>query len=164
MEPDFLYFAFGANLDEATLRRSCPSARLVTIARLPDHRLAFTVESPRTWHGGVGDILPAPQHEVWGAVWIIDGAESHELDTQEGLFRDPPVYRRYEVALETPAGDRIPCRSYQVVAPRIDDVAPSPRYKQTILRGARACGLPPAYLARLELLPDNGYIEPPAAP
>lgn len=162
MEPNFLYFAFGANLDAARLRLSCPSARFVTSARLPGHRLAFTVESPRTWHGGVGDVLPTPGDEIWGAIWIIDGEESHELDTQEGLFRDPPVYRRYEVSIETPAGDRVNCRSYQVVAPSATQIAPSPRYKETILRGAHACDLPSSYIARLEALPDNGYAEPPA--
>lgn len=157
-EQDFLYFAFGSNLDEARLHIHCPSARLVTIARLTDHRLAFSIESKNTWHGGVGDVLPAPGSEVWGVLWIIAGAESPALDDQEGVFRDPPAYRRYRVQVGTPAGDVVTCRAYQVVAPDLNGIAPSPAYKDTILRGARAVGLPPEYITRLEAIEDNGHL------
>ena len=91
-EPDFLYFAFGSNLDEARLHIHGPSARFLSVARLADHRLAFTIESRNTWHGGVADILPAPGLEVWGALWVIAGEHSRALDEQEGVFRDPPVF------------------------------------------------------------------------
>lgn len=157
-EPDFLYFAFGSNLDAARLHIHCPSARFVSIARLADHRLGFTIESRNTWHGGVGDVLASPGAEVWGALWIIGGEHSRPLDEQEGVFRDPPAYQRYRVAVETPAGDLVTCRAYQVVAPNLEGIAPSPAYRDTILRGARAIGLPEAYLAHLEAIEDNGYV------
>lgn len=153
----FLYFGYGSNLDVDRLHMHCPSARFVTIARLPDHRLAFSIESKRSWHGGVGDIRATPGDEVWGAVWLIDGVESHPLDEQEGVFRDPPAYRRITVEVETPAGDVVRCRSYEVVTPDPTGFPPSPAYKQTILRGARAIGLPAPYLARLEAIADNGH-------
>jgi gamma-glutamylcyclotransferase len=156
-EPAFLYFAFGSNLDAARLHIHCPSARLVTAARLPDHRLAFTLESKRNWHGGVADIRPAPGEEVWGALWLIDGPQGHALDEQEGVFREPPAYRRITVEVETPAGDMVRCRSYQVVTPDPAGFRPSPAYKATLLRGARSLGLPAAYVARLEAIEDNGY-------
>ena len=156
-EPAFLYFAFGSNLDRGRLHQHCPSARFVSAARLADHRLAFTIESRNTWHGGVADILASAGDEVWGALWVIDGAHAHALDEQEGVFRAPPAYQRYRVSVELPAGDRVTCRAYQVVAPDLRGFAPSPAYKATILRGARACGLPGAYIARLEAIADNGY-------
>ena len=156
-EPDFLYFAFGSNLDEARLHIHCPSARFLSVARLADHRLAFTIESRNTWHGGVADILPAPGREVWGALWMVAGAHSRPLDEQEGVFREPPAYRRYRVTVETPAGDVVACRSYQVAAPNLEGIGPSPAYKETILRGARAIGLPAAYLESLTAIDDNGY-------
>ncbi len=156
-EADFLYFAFGSNLDEARLHVHCPSARLVSVARLADHRLAFTIESRNTWHGGVGDVLVSPGAEVWGALWIIGGEHSRALDEQEGVFRDPPAYRRYRVSVETPAGDAVSCRAYQVVAPNLEGYVPSSAYKATILRGARAVELPLAYIAALEAIEDNGY-------
>lgn len=156
VEPDFLYFAFGSNLDEARLHIHCPSARFVSIARLADHRLAFTIESKNTWHGGVADILRAPGAEVWGALWIIAGEHSRPLDEQEGVFRTPPAYQRYLVTVETPAGDTVTCRAYRVAAPNLEGIRPSPAYKATILRGARALPLPPTYIKALERIEDNG--------
>jgi gamma-glutamylcyclotransferase len=153
----FLYFAFGSNLEEARLHIHCPSARFVSSARLADHRLAFTIESRNTWHGGVADILPAPGLEVWGALWVIAGEHSRALDEQEGVFREPPAYRRYRVAVETPAGDTVACRAYQVAAPNLQGIAPSPAYKATILRGARAIALPGPYIEALGAIEDNGY-------
>lgn len=155
-EADFLYFAFGSNLDAARLHEHCPSAHFVSAARLPDHRLAFSIESRNTWHGGVADIVPSTGDEVWGALWVIAGEHARPLDEQEGVFRTPPAYRRYTVTVETPAGDRVTCRSYRVVAPDLRGIAPSPAYKTTLLRGARACGLPAHYIARLEAITDNG--------
>jgi gamma-glutamylcyclotransferase len=156
-EPDFLYFAFGSNLDEPRLQLHCPSAVLIAPARLADHRLAFSIESANTWHGGVADIVPATGEEVWGVLWAISGEHSRPLDEQEGLFRDPPAYRRYRVTVTTPGGDEVTCRSYQVVSPNLEGYAPSPAYRETLLRGARAARLPAGYVTRLEAIEDNGY-------
>jgi len=152
----FLYFAYGSNLDEARMHMHAPSARLISIARLEGYRLAFSLESKRSWLGGVGDIVASEGDEAWGALWVIDAEHSRPLDEQEGVFRDPPAYRRLTVEVTTPAGDHVRCRSYQVVTPEPAGFLPSPAYKETILRGARAIGLPEAYLARLEALADNG--------
>ena len=161
MEPSdpagpFLYFSYGSNLDGGRLRMHAPSARLVSAARLADHRVVYSIESKRTWLGGVGDIVEAPGDEVWGALWLIDPQHSHGLDEQEGVFRDPPAYRRIVVEETTTAGDVVRCRSYRVVTPDPAGFLPSPAYKETILRGARAVGLPEAYITRLAATPDNG--------
>lgn len=155
-ESAFLYFAFGSHLDVERLHLHCPSARFVSSARLDDHRLAFSIESRNTWHGGVADIVRSGGDEVWGALWLLDAADSHALDEQEGVFRTPPAYERLRVTVETPAGDRVTCRSYHVVTPDRAGFAPSPAFKATLLRGARACGLPASYVARLEAIGDNG--------
>lgn len=158
MTAPFLYFGYGSNLDEARLHIHCPSARLVGTARLAAHRLAFSIESKNTWHGGVADIRPDPESEVWGALWLIDDEHAEALDRQEGIFRDPPAYQRITVDLETAAGDRVTCRSYEVVEPDPAGILPSPAYRDTILRGARAIGLPEDYLRGLEAIGDNGYV------
>ena len=155
-QPDFLYFAFGSNLDHTRMRRHYPSARFLTAARLPDHRLAFTLESRNTWHGGVADVLPSAGDDVWGALWLMRAEDGHALDEYEGVFRDPPAYEHYQVTVMTSAGERVSCRSYHVASPDLAGFAPSPQFKETLLRGARACGLPEDYIARLEAIADNG--------
>ncbi|MGE3856052.1 MAG: gamma-glutamylcyclotransferase [Dehalococcoidia bacterium] len=152
----FLYFGYGSNLDVDRLRMHCPSAQLVSIARLADYRFAFSIESKNTWLGGVGDMQPAPGDEIWGALWLIAAEDSRGLDEQEGLFRDPPAYRRVTVRVTTPAGDEVRCRSYAVAQPNLEGYLPSPAYRDTIVRGARRIGLPEAYIARMEAIPDNG--------
>lgn len=152
----FFYFGYGSNLDAEQLRRHCPSAQFVSVARLTGYRFALTIESKRTWGGGVGDLQPAPDDEVWGALWVIAPADSHALDDHMGLFRDPPAYRRATVPVSTPAGDEVRCRTYTVAAPDPDGFLPSPAYRDAVVRGARAVGLPAAYVARLEAMPDNG--------
>lgn len=144
----FLYFGYGSNLSRHRLQRSCPSARLVSIARLPDHRLAFTRRSER-WGGGVADVLPAPGAEVWGVVWRIATEESDALDRQEGLHLDPPAYRRSELLVQPPTGEPLACRSYVVVAPSAEHIPPAAAYLETMLAGARDCGLPGPYIEQI---------------
>jgi len=157
MSSPFLYFGFGSNLEAARLHIHCPSAHFLSTARLADHRLAFSIESKQTWHGGVADVRPAPGAEVWGALWLIDDEHSEPLDRQEGLFRDPPAYQRLRLEVETPAGDLVTCRSYQVARPHPDGYQPSPAYLDTMLRGARAIALPDHYVTSLEGIEHNGF-------
>jgi hypothetical protein len=145
----FLYFGYGSNLDVDRLRLHCPSAQLVSVARLADHRFVFSIESKNTWLGGVGDMQPAPGDEIGGALWLIAAEDSRGLDEQEGLFRDPPAYQRVTVSVTTPAGDEVRCRSYAVTAPNLQGDLPSPAYRDTVVRVARRIGLPAAYIARL---------------
>ncbi len=152
----FLYFGYGSSMDADRMRQTAPHARLIGPARLPDHVLAFTIESKNTWHGGVADILPSVGDEVWGALWLVPAEESHALDEHEGLFREPPAYRRIMVDVTTPSGDRVRCRSYQVVAPNPRTPAPSKAFKDTLVRGARTVGLPASYVAQLAAIQDNG--------
>ena len=147
----FRYFAYGSNLSQARLHENCPSARLEAIARLPGYRLAFTRRSER-WGGGVADIRLDPAAEARGIVWRIDAAEGDALDRQEGVHATPPRYRRIEVAVTTEAGEVLDCLAYQVAEPQAGHIAPSAAYLETMLLGARAAGLPEAYIARIEAI------------
>lgn len=159
----FLYFSYGASMDLENLLRTCPGAEFESIGRLAGHRLAFSLESKRSWLGGVCDIVPSPGDEVWGAVWRVPDAEAQALDEHEGVFREPPAYERYSVEVTIPIGDTLGCRSYRVASPDPVGFAPSRSFKETVLRGARAVGLPEAYIARLEAIPDNGRVIEPTA-
>lgn len=150
MKSPFFYFGFGSNLNKSRLHIHCPSAQFLTIAELPHFRLSFTIRSENTWQGGVGDIQPSSDESVWGALWLIDGEDSEELDKQEGVFRTPPAYQRKNVQVRTPADDLITCRTYQVVSPNLAGYSPSLTYKETMLKGAKEIGLPDYYIDFLE--------------
>src|SRR5437762_294637 len=59
-----LYFAYGSNLDWAQMKQRCPLAKFVCRAKLPAHRLAFTLKSARR-DCGVADVLPDQAKDVW---------------------------------------------------------------------------------------------------
>ena len=86
--PHLIYFGYGSNLLASRLHESCPSAVLITIARLPGFRLAFTRHSTR-WGGGVADIVEAPGEEVWGALWRIPLEAARRARPPGGLAPRP---------------------------------------------------------------------------
>ena len=68
------------------------------------------------------------------------------------MHATPPRYRRIEVAVTTPGGDFLDCLAYQVMEPEADHIAPPAAYLDTMLRGARAAGLPEAYITQIEAI------------
>ena len=75
-------FAYGSNMDCEQMRERCPSTRFVCVAKLPNHRLAFTRKSTRR-NCGVADAVKAEGNEVWGVVYEIDDIDLPKLDSLE---------------------------------------------------------------------------------
>ena len=146
-----LYYAYGSNMDHEQMRERCPGGRFREAARLTSYRLAFTRYS-RNRGGGVADIVSDPTAEVWGALWEVTEEHLTALDRYEGARRDPPACERIEVTVEA-AGVPASAIAYRVVQPLEGDLRPSTEYRDALVRGARASGLPSAYLACLEGLP-----------
>jgi gamma-glutamylcyclotransferase (GGCT)/AIG2-like uncharacterized protein YtfP len=77
------YFAYGANLNRASMRRRCPNAVALKSLYLRDWQLAFS---------GVATVLPAKGHSVPGALWQITDECEASLDHFEGF---PDLYRKH---------------------------------------------------------------------
>ena len=77
-----LYFAYGANLNHASMAWRCPEARPVGRAYLEDWELTFS---------GVASIRPAAGRRVPGALWEITERCEQSLDRFEGW---PTLYRK----------------------------------------------------------------------
>ena len=79
------YIAYGSNMVTEQMAHRCPSAKLIGIGYLPNHRLAFylhaTVERTRV-HGA----------KVPVAVWEITDADERSLDRYEGF---PTYYTKH---------------------------------------------------------------------
>ena len=138
------YFAYGSNLSIDQMRDRCPGATAMGVARLADHRLAFTRWSP-VWRGGVADAVPSSGDVVMGLLWQLTNQDLEALDAHEGH----PV--NYERSLHTVAlTDREPHDAwvYEVVQRR-DFVAPAPAYLDVLLGSARVLGLPERYLTEI---------------
>jgi hypothetical protein len=133
-------FAYGSAMAAEELG---PGARLLGPARLDDHSLVFRRRSIR-WGGGAADLLPSPGGLVWGGLFEI--GDWSEFDAREGLGR---AYERITVTVDL-NGAPVEAETYVVIEKEPNDVPVTPEYAATMLRGARACGLPDDYVAALE--------------
>lgn len=83
-----LYFAFGSNMLTSRLKRRCPSARVVTRAFAPGHRVAFAKLSEDTSGKATLVSCDGPPFAA-GLVYELSANDLAELDRFEG-----PGYRR----------------------------------------------------------------------
>ena len=143
-----LYFAYGSNMDlEGKLREWAPSARRAGVGQVQNRRLAFTRLSSR-WGARAADILPHATATIWGALFAVDPSDVPGIDACEGA---PRAYRRIEVDVAGEAGVTR-AFSYEVVDRHLPQLLPAPAYIATMLAGARAVGLPEAWISYLEAI------------
>ena len=75
--------------------------------------------------------------------------------SQEGVSAG--IYRPIEVKVETSSGEKLKCRTYQLVNVDAEDKRPSPQYLSVILKGAEQNNLPQYYIDKLSSIEHNGY-------
>ena len=139
-----LYFAYGSNMEARRFKRRCPCGEVLGRARLPGYRLDFTRYSTG-FKGGVADIVPDADSEVWGVLSRVEESDLASLDEYEGV---PVGYRRERVTVLDDGGQEHLAVTY--VANRTGRFNPSKAYIEIILPSARQHGLPPDYVRRLE--------------
>jgi gamma-glutamylcyclotransferase (GGCT)/AIG2-like uncharacterized protein YtfP len=139
-----LYFAYGSNMEPRRFKRYCPHGQVLGRARLPGYRLDFTRYSTG-FRGGVADIVPDAEAEVWGVLSRVEESDLASLDEYEGV---PVGYRRERLTVIDDSGREHAAVTY--VANRTGHFAPSKGYVEIIVKGARERGLPADYVRQLE--------------
>jgi len=151
-----LYFAYGSNMDWAQMKERCPSAKFVCRAKLPSHRLAFTLRSCRR-RCGVADILRDETKDVWGVVYELPENEWKNLDKDEDFNPGRPYgqskYTRenHYVWREGDAKQSLLVALYRG-HPQPNPPLPDCDYKNLIVAGARHWQLPADYIQKLEAI------------
>jgi len=138
-----LYFAYGSNLSLPRLRQRVPSAELITVGTLREHRLLFhkigrdgSAKCDAFFSGQGCDF-------VYGAVYRIDPSQKHNLDQVEGVGLG---YAIKTVTIHSAQGREIEAFTYY--ATQIDPgIKPFHWYKEHVLAGARELGFPEKYIA-----------------
>ena len=149
-----LYFAYGSNLDWAQMKQRCPLAKFVCRAKLPAHRLAFTLKSAMR-DCGVADVLPDQTKDVWGVVYELPDSELKNLDKKEG-YRPGKPYEQNQYTRKDqyvwPDGDakRPLLVALYLGHAQLDPPLPSDDYKKLIVDGAKHWKLPTEYIHQLE--------------
>lgn len=152
-----LYFAFGSNMHTPRMSARVPSARFVRVGRLDGFRLAFHQWSPDG--SAKCDIDPAETGIVRGVVYRIHAAEQAWLDAVEG-----PGYYVDTVTVATDGGP-LEAFTYRSRRDWLTDLPAYTWYRDVVAAGARAHGLPSAYIAAIEAVeavidPETARVEP----
>ena len=150
-----LYFAYASNLDPQQMQERCPGHRVVGLATLHDHRLAFPRFSPR-WGGGTASLVHAHGQQVWGVVYEVTDEHLATLDSYEE-FRaaggQHNAYDRETVTVDVVRADdgSVPrrVRAATYFARPSNPQPPSRRYLDRILSGAAHHRLPEDYVEAL---------------
>ena len=142
------YFAFGANMHESafqTRRRMRPLAWRA--GRIEGYRLRFNLEGWPKGKAAPANISADRHAEVWGVLYKISRAGLVWLDLTEGV--PGRRYRHLWLRAEDADGRAVQAVTY-IADGSEKDGAPSLRYLTLLRDGARAHGLPQAYLQFLD--------------
>lgn len=164
-----LYFAYGSNLDPQQMKERCPDSVVVGMASLQNYRIGFPRFSNR-WGGGTASIQLAHGESMWGVVYELSDADLEKLDGFEGYVGEDDQHNAHDrvhvtLELERPDDGSIPrkVRAWTYVARPAHPAAPSARYLERILTGARHHRLPEEYLAWLATIEPASEEAPPEA-
>ncbi len=148
------YFAYGSNMSISRLGQRVRVAHRVGLCRLESHELRFHKAGKDGSAKCDAFETENPAHFVLGSLFTIDAATKPQLDQVEGLGYG---YEEKWVTVIDGSGQRFEAFTY--CATSIDQsLKPFSWYLNHVLVGARECGVPAGYLARIEQIE---YIEDP---
>jgi hypothetical protein len=132
-----LYFAYGSNMDEAAMRRRCPSSRALGPARLMRHRFFIMAH-------GYASIIRDPALCVYGLLWDLASRDVAALDRYENVAAG--LYSKMVQPVLADGGAR---RALVYVGVSTRPGPPKPGYLEAVIAAAAAAGLPASYVASL---------------
>jgi len=134
-----IYFAYGANMERAAMRKRCAAATPLGPAALRGWRYVIAQ--------GYGSITPAPGVCVFGVLWRLTPRDLAALNAFESV--DSGLYRRAVLSIEV-GTQRMKALVY--VARQGGRPRPMPGYQERIIRAAQDWRLPASYIAALARL------------
>ena len=140
------YFAYGSNLNIDQMISRCPSAKILCVAKLINHKIAFT-RTHRNWPGGVASVLEKTYRFVEGVIYQVTHEDLLKLDDIENV--QGGEYFRVEKSLIVSKDKSI--KSWVYIAHPMEGgpFHPSKEYIETIIVGAKAHGLSDTFLKDL---------------
>lgn len=146
------YFVYGSNMNPEQIFRRCGSPEPLGVARVADYRLSFFGHSA-TWDGGEEAVVPHSGAEVWGMLYRMSFREADLLDEWQGVRTDGCgsyfLFPVFAVGLDGVSQAALLYRSDLMAKPCL----PSDAQRDYIVAGARAQGLPAAYVECLQGMP-----------
>ncbi|MBI5132640.1 MAG: gamma-glutamylcyclotransferase [Rhodopseudomonas palustris] len=146
-----LHFAYGADMNPEQIVERCSGAKVVAVARLPDHALSFHGHS-QVWDGGEEAAVPRPGRDLYGVVYRLTPSDADRLDAAQGVrLNGTGGYFHFPAEVIGLDGSR-----WSVVLHKKDVLRefrrPSREYLDFIIRGAEFHGLPAEYVDGLRAI------------
>jgi len=141
------YFAFGANMSSAVLRRRGIVVLSREAGRLRGHRLVFDLAGIPWVEPAFASIVPDSAHDVYGVLYRLAPDQLKRINSYEGAG-----YSFIEVEVE---GERSGIQRSSACQTRrpTSGLKPSRRYLRILSEGARENDLPASYICELEAHP-----------
>ena len=142
------YFAYGANMHEATFRiRRGIQPLECRSGSINGYRLRFNLNGRPRGRSAPANLYPDPDAKVWGVLYRITRRDLLRVDSTEGV--PGRGYRHFDIEAEDRNGQVIRAVTYMAQGKEVDG-RPSLRYITLIREGARAHRLPKSYIRFLE--------------
>ena len=145
----FYYFAYGSNLHPVRLRERVPSAQLVGVIELNQHRLAFHKKS-QDGSSKCNLVRTGKESDgVYGAIYQMDSVHKQALDSFEDNGNS---YHDSQLTVEL-HGKEHSCFTYFAQQSYIENnLKPYHWYKDLVVLGAKHLQFPNAYVRAIELI------------
>lgn len=143
----FRYFAYGSNMLTERLRKRCPSASPLGIAKAQGFRIAFCKRSKDG--SGKATLIKVPEGEVYGVSFETERSDLEEFDQHEGKSHE---YDRCEGFVTFCMDEKrlLPATAYLATPDSCDDaLSPYDWYHALVLAGAIQHNLPRRYVEAL---------------
>ncbi len=152
------YFAYGSNMESATLRgrRGVTWTRALA-ARAAGWRIVFDKPPLVPVGEAYANIVPDPAAAVLGVVYEVSGADLEHIALSEGVLIGN--YARVDIPV-VPLAGATPVQAATLVSDRSDPtLRPSDRYMACLVAGAIEHGLPAEWIAFLRSIPSRPQSE-----
>lgn len=137
-----IYFAFGSNMNMRQMRERCRQSRFISSGVLEKFRFVYDGNSAR-WKGAVGNIVPSSGETVYGGLFEVTEEDLDSLDHYEGY---PTRYQKIELPVLSGNGEIVKALAYFREGEK--EGTPSTAYRNTVMEGARDCGIPEDYIEK----------------
>lgn len=140
------YYAYGSNLNLKQMTTRCPSAQVISIAKLNDYVVIFP-RKHRNWPAGVASVEAKVASMVEGVIYSISDADLLALDEAENLSANE--YFREEMVFNVDGKTQ---KAWVYIANEMPDAPylPDQTYMTRIIDGAKEHGLSDAYIEYLK--------------
>ena len=145
------YFAYGSNMSLEQMKKRCEDNNFQKfgIGYIGDYELAFTRRSDNWCSMGVADLKYKEGIKTYGRIYKINEIARGKLDKSEGFnekdnkkSKNNSYYREDDTLIYSENLKKEIKACCYFANPQADFIQPSKKYLDTIIKGAKECGLP----------------------